>query len=120
MKAKETEDKFVQEFKKALDQSARDLDAGTLARLTRARQAALAKQKATVVPWWQWMKYPAAGLATALLIFTFVNITRPPQDYSGPVATLEDMDIIAAADHLELYADLDFYSWLAEKQADAG
>jgi hypothetical protein len=33
---------------------------------------------------------------------------------------LEDVDLLATTDVLELYEDLEFYAWLAEENVEAG
>jgi hypothetical protein len=58
------------------------------------------------------------GLITAVLYLVLI--------YAKPASTpmldtgLEDLEILASLDHIELYEDLEFYEWLANKNYDAG
>jgi hypothetical protein len=112
-----------------LDESAQALDAATLSRLNRARQAALEQRHRRLPrPW-----FLSAGLASAcvLLLAMAVWHVRTP----GPVATgpalssapaaasssfsSNDMDMVSSDDSLELYQDLEFYAWLEAQDQDS-
>lgn len=104
-----------------LDRRVEDLDAATLSRLNRARQAALTAQ-APRRSWW-WFALPAA--ATAALVLG-VGLSGPPSPTvpvgaAAPVSA-QDFELLSADDNLELYQeDLDFYAWLdADDSAPAG
>jgi hypothetical protein len=66
------------------------------------------------------LRLPAAALITAGLIATlpFVPIRTPEEQQAAN--TIEDMDILASNDQLDLYEEFDFYAWLAEEQQNAG
>lgn len=99
-----------------LEQSAGELDAATLSRLNRARQAALAE--ANRRPRRPALLWPAAlAMASAFALAVVLVRQPPPAAPAAPVAA-EDFDVIAAQDSLELYEDLEFYAWLDAQPAD--
>lgn len=106
------EKQFVDNVKKALDLGAENLDAGTQAKLTRARHKALDAGERKGFDIRQWFTVPVAGWATACILvlgltfFVKTNGTPPP---------LEDIDLLVAEDNLEFYDGLEFYAWLAEE-----
>ena len=57
---------------------------------------------------------PASMFATACLMITVVSLfyvtSRPP----GSLSLEQELTLIASADDIELYENLDFYLWLAE------
>jgi hypothetical protein len=107
---------WAERARSTLEQSAAELDAATRSRLNRARQAALTEagrwRRSTALLW------PAA-LAMASALAVAVVLVRQPETAAGalPVA-VEDFDVIAAQDSLELYEDLEFYAWLDAQPAD--
>lgn len=98
-----------------LDASARDLDAATLSRLNRARQAALAE----VRPRRPWLLL-APMLATAAALALAIGLawrTPEPLPAEDPA---QDFAMLAEGQDLDLYADLEFYAWLdAQPSSDA-
>lgn len=111
MSTNDKEREFVEQVRRVLDQSAADVDGATRTRLASLRAAAQAPRHRAMSLWW-----PAAGLATAAgvgalawtLWFNVPSTQGPPG--------LEHLDLLTAGDSLELYADLEFYRWLAEDQ----
>ncbi|QBB69174.1 hypothetical protein ELE36_01605 [Pseudolysobacter antarcticus] len=105
----------------ALDESARDLDAATLSRLNRVRQAALQQKRSRRVSWML-----PAGLAGACAMVLAIGVwhgaVREPALPTLPNAELvhsvnwsngaDDLELVANEDNIELYQDLDFYAWL--------
>jgi len=113
---------WTQQAKALLDESARDLDAATLARLNRARQAALASRRTRLrQPW-----FLPAGLASACAVLLAVAVWYPPHPtrHSQPAAVASgdaNGDQDALNDDDEFFEDLDFYVWLeAQEQDDDG
>jgi hypothetical protein len=104
---------WTQQVKALLDASAHDLDAATLSRLNRARQAALAQRRKAARRW-----FIPAGLASACALALAVAIWHgragapPPAqgDVVALAANADDADV--GADDDDFYADLDFYAWL--------
>jgi hypothetical protein len=110
---------LINKARKTLDESIEHLDAATLSRLNQARQAALetaSRKHSPARSWW----LPAGGVAmlgVAILSgVLFLNTRSPVPGTPG----INDMDIIASQDKLDMYQRLDFYQWLAEEGNHAG
>jgi len=102
-----------------LDESAKGLDASTLSRLNRARQAAL-QQRQRARRW----ALPA-GLVSAcvllLALFTWHGYLPSESPDSPLVSHAEgDLDLVSSEDSLEFYQDLEFYAWLEAQDQDLG
>lgn len=102
-----------------LDHSADSLDAATLSRLNRARQAALAQAASHARPRWLF----GVGLAGAALALLLAFVIVPPHVVApmpAPIASdaADDADVVAAQDNLDLYENLDFYAWLDTQGED--
>lgn len=109
-----------------LDESAQQLDAATLSRLNRARQAALARRRPRAAHAW----FLPVGLvsACALLLAVALWHVRAPGPVAGSAAlatpaaatatangsgfNANDLDMVSSDDSLEFYQDLEFYAWL--------
>jgi hypothetical protein len=104
---------WIADARALLDESTAALDAATLSRLNRARQAALARQRTRGHRVW-WLS--AAGVAaTAVLLVALVPWhARAPgalTDPAGPEGTAAIGDAVTA-DDIEFFEDLEFYAWL--------
>jgi hypothetical protein len=111
-----------------LDESVDGLDAATLSRLNRARQAALAQVRPRAARRW----FLPAGLAGACVLLLAVAAWH--SHVPGAAARLpelpltaaaspngSDIDLVSSDDSLELYQDLEFYAWLdAQDQGSDG
>jgi len=106
---------FVEGLQACFDASVGVIDAGTAARLARARRRALTEKPRQLSPW-----VPAGAVATAcvaLLVYALVSPSTVVQGGHGaaparaaaPAAA--EMELIS---NLELYEDLDFYQWLEQ------
>jgi len=108
--------RWTPQAKAVLDDSARDLDAATLSRLNRARQAALAQRRAPR----RWIL--PAGLASACMLLLAVALWRvPPTPHASVPAVATSGSGVAEdniADDDEFYEDLDFYAWLDAQDDD--
>jgi len=121
-------DAWIAKARILLDESAAGLDAPTLSRLNRARQAALAGGRPRAVRSW-FLPTGLAGVCVLLLaVAAWVSYT-PPGAAGLPVLPLtasassnsSDIDLVSGDDSLELYQDLEFYAWLdAQDQGSDG
>jgi hypothetical protein len=104
-------EQFATQAKAYFDDSVQRLDAATLSRLNKGRHQALAHQgRARPVSWFRWM--PATGIAAAVLV-TMIVIRGPAGgDVIPAPMTASDLEILLEEDGLELFEDLEFYSWL--------
>jgi hypothetical protein len=110
-----TPDPLEQRSRELFEDSVGRLDARTRSRLNQARQQALNElNKGTTRRYW--LVAPLGGLAAAIVIavvmMTGRETTGPAQESAA--LPLDDFDIVADADSLELLQDVEFYSWMAE------
>ncbi|HZP68073.1 MAG TPA: DUF3619 family protein [Rudaea sp.] len=110
---------WVDRAKQLLDESAAGLDAATVSRLNRARQAALGSRRRGPL-----LRFMPAALASAcallLAVGTWHRYHVEPGDEAiqalsaavGKGANGTDIDLVAGDDSLDLYQDLEFYAWL--------
>lgn len=106
--------KITESAKASFDRSVDSLDAATLSRLNRGRQAALAELESPSKAWIRWA--PATGLAAAVLMA--VVMLRGPGDVDVISAPASDFDILLSEESIEMLEDLEFYSWLATQELE--
>ncbi len=100
-----------------LEQSAQSLDAVTLVRLNRARQAALAQRHGIGRGWAIGSSFAGATLAVVIAFGIGHRTHTPPT--SAPDAferSMTDSTTLTGDDSLDLYENLDFYVWLNAEQ----
>lgn len=106
---------WVRQATELLDDSARDLDAATLSRLNRARQAALDLHHPRAARAW----LLPAGLASACMLLLAIAVWQPHRHDDAAKAAAQataagkaDADALSDEASLEFYQDLEFYAWL--------
>jgi len=112
---------WIEQSKQLLDESAANLDAATVSRLNRARQAALGQRRRRVREW-----LPVGAVAACTMLVALVLAQNHRHTHSGapelPLAahaeTAGDVDLVSSEDSLEFYQDLEFYAWLEAQQQD--
>jgi hypothetical protein len=108
---------WIDDARALLDASAHDLDAATLSRLNRARQAALARRQRGPVVRWGFISALAASAALLLAVAAWPPpLQRAPTAATAEVTAATDGD--SAEDSLEFYQDLEFYAWLEAQEDD--
>ena len=119
MKKGRREKEFLGKIRTELDESVDRLDARTLSRIRQARYRALEKGEKS---WWarpRRLRPVLTGAAAMLVLASALFFyTAPPQPQL--TSNMEDIELLAAGDNLEFFAELDFYTWLAEEMDDAG
>jgi hypothetical protein len=106
--------RMAQEAKKVFDESVDGLDAATLSRLNRGRQAALSQAARRGKEWRRWT--PAAGVAAAVLLA--VITLRGPGEVDVITAPASDLEILLGEESIEMFEELEFYSWLETQELD--
>ncbi|HTI95127.1 MAG TPA: DUF3619 family protein [Rudaea sp.] len=119
---------WTDQARSVLDESARALDAATLSRLNRARQAALAQRAPRRRAAWVFLPAGLAGACALLLAVGVWHGRRAPTaipaqaavaaSASGNAVNAGDLDMIASGDDMEMMQDLDFYAWLDVQDQD--
>jgi hypothetical protein len=120
---------FERNARLVLEESISRVDAPTRSRLNQARQLAVEAAAARYRPWWRsFAVMPAAGAVTAALLLGVMLWHREsamlePSQVEGRTAAVEDIDLLADAEGLDLVEGWDgpgpgFYEWAAD-QTDA-
>ncbi|HET7175468.1 MAG TPA: hypothetical protein VFK21_05605 [Gammaproteobacteria bacterium] len=115
-----TDENLTRRAREVFTASVAGLDAGTLARLRAARLKALEAAEHPL-PRWQQLGWRLPAGAVALVFVAVVGgflITNPgpaTPDAASPFAAgnNEDAPVVTAGDNLDMYADMDFYQWMA-------
>lgn len=107
---------FEQRAKSLFDNSVEELDAATLSRLNQGRHAALEALHGgrPLAAWGRWL--PLTGVAAAALVT--VMLVRAPQTTTLPGDAVADFEILLEGENLEMFEDLEFYSWLDAADLD--
>lgn len=113
MTDKNIEQQIVSRIRSALEQSRDRLEPGIRSRLNRMRHEAVARQAAQP-PWRRRWPFATGLLATAAAagLILFLPLNRPAE--KTPLAAMDDMEILASSDPLEIYEDMEFYTWLSD------
>jgi hypothetical protein len=116
---------FERNARAVLEASIARIDARTRSRLNQARQAALETVGRGNRPWWRSFALMPAGAVAAALLLTVMLWHRAPAVREAPlleghVSAVEDVDLLADAEGLDLIEGWDgpFYEWAAD-QSDA-
>lgn len=109
---------WLNSVRQELDAAARDLDAATLSRLNRARQAALCEVGRKRRPLLFWMPGLVAAMGLTLAIGLWL---RPGSETQVPELSdpAQDFAMLANPDDLKMYDDLEFYAWLDSQQSSS-
>ena len=120
MTREDGDQRFVQGAKRLLDASTDELDDVTCARLSAARaravEAATGRHEVKPARW----LLPAGGVAVSIVAaVAFLMLQDGPTEVMSPLP-YGDMDLLTAAEPLELFENLEFYEWLEAEASDAG
>jgi hypothetical protein len=110
-------DDFAAKAKGVFDDSVERLDGASLSRLNQGRHAALEGMANAEVSaqWRRWV--PAGGIAAIALVS--VMVLRGPEVENIPGEVTADFEILLEVESLEMYQDLEFYSWIDEAELEA-
>ena len=113
---------FERSARAALEESVARIDARTRSRLNQARQRAVEAVSGGYRPWWRsFALMPAGAMAAALLVAVMLWHREPVVGETpileGHVTAVEDVDLLADADGLDLIEGWDgpFYEWAADQ-----
>lgn len=115
-----TDENLTRRAREVFTASVAGLDAGTLARLRAARLKALEAAEHPLPRWQQlgW-RLPASAVALVFVAvvggFLIANPGPTTSEAASPFAAgnNEDAPVVSAGDNLDMYADMDFYQWMA-------
>lgn len=121
---RQDEPRWLETVREQLDTDAAGYDAATLSRLNRARQAALdAGLRPQRRPWWHWsLVAVATSAAVVLAVALTLRTPETGRPQVAPVALeqseVDDLELLAAGEDLELIENLEFYAWLEQQSLD--
>lgn len=117
MSEREREDPLAARARAQLDRDADALDEATRLRLRAARLRSLdALDARPSFAIRRRVAVASAGVGALALAFAAARWARAPAADLAFGDALDDVEILAGADDLELYDDLDFYRWLEDTQ----
>ena len=96
------------------DDSVERLDGHTRSRLNQARQAALAELKNRSTRSWS-MTASLGGLTAVVLVAVVMLIWPGGRAPNRGAVPLDDLEIVAEGDNLEMLRDVEFYAWLDQR-----
>lgn len=107
------ENEFEHKARALFEDSVERLDARTRSKLTQARNQALDEvKKGAVRRRWIWAPVGGVALAAVVAVVMVSGGLRSSAE-SGTLA-LEDIDIVADSDNIEMLEDVEFYMWLED------
>ena len=108
---------FEDKARALFEDSVERLDAGTRSKLTQARNRALDEvSKGGAQRRWLWA--PAGGVALAAIVAVVLSSNGWRSGADTGALALEDIDIVADSENLEMLEDVEFYQWLGDTGAD--
>lgn len=108
MAAPESDAEFEERVRATLEARAAALDPAVTARLRRARAGALVHVGTRRYGWTLQLAPAMAFVMAAVVVGVLALRTPAPME-----PALDDFELLAGTDPLDLYEDLDFYEWLA-------
>jgi len=110
--ATDADARLLSAIRQQLDHSCAALDGHTLSRLHRIRSAAIEQRSGSSRKLW----LSFGGLATALLLVLAVGVTQlhGKRGSNGNFEAVDNIEIIASDESIDLYENYEFYQWLAQ------
>jgi hypothetical protein len=112
------EEQFAKQARSLFDESVDKLDAATLSRLNKSRHSALGQLTRSPSRSRSSLWLPVTGIVAATLVVMVVS--RGPADIDVPIDSpvASDFEILLEEDSLEMFEELEFYSWLELAETD--
>lgn len=115
MKENEMEKELLDKVRECLDKEAKNLDDRTVRALRSSRLEALdlLEKKRDIIGIPRWIT--VGGIATAMVMVAAVSTFYISSQKSLPVKSADDFEMLNVNEQPEMYKDLEFYRWLAER-----
>jgi hypothetical protein len=117
MNGNEQEKRLLEKAKDLLTEGAENLDSRTKRRLEHIRLAALSvteKRHIGYLPPSRWVTVGAFATAAMAVVAVVFWLRTSTGDFPGK--HIEDFEILASKEQIDLYENLEFYRWLAIKE----
>ena len=112
---KEREQAFVEEVKKTLQEKGEKLDPEIMMKLSSIRSGVIESRGDRFSWLWRMARVPAAAFMVGVVFLVFgIFYYRPPTTMQYTLSAIEDVSILVAGESPDFFAELDFYTWLAE------
>ena len=109
-----SDEQFLKKVKENLKVGAENIDEKILSRLRQIRHQALQSEKVKKKIFFSAFRWVQAGaLSTLGVAITLLVIWLYRHQTTYSFKNPEDFEIVSSQDQMELYEDLDFYTWLA-------
>lgn len=117
MKTDNTPSRLDRRVAEAMDAGCEQLPLSVQVRLRQARQQALGAQPAGHDERHWLRSWQPTGLVSACVLVVALGVVSGGSERAGPTTALpaealEDMDLLATEDELELFTDYEFYQWV--------
>ena len=104
---------FEDKARALFEDSVERLDANTRSKLTQARNRALDEVNAgRVRRRWIWAPVGGAAFAAVVAVVMVSGGLRSGSEAGAGAMALEDIDIVADSENLDMLEDVEFYQWL--------
>ena len=114
---KEREQAFVDEVRKTLQEKGEKLDPEVMMKLSAIRSGVVEDQGNRFSWLWRMARVPAAAFMVGMVFLVFgLFYYRPPTSIQNSFSAIEDLSVLVAEESPDFFADLDFYTWLAEAE----
>lgn len=116
---KPNDEALMDQINAHLNQDLQHLDGHTASRLNRIRQAALdqALMQRQRRPWQMPLYALASCAAVALALSLMWRVPEAPAPVAA-VQSVDDFELLAGAEDLEMIENLEFYAWLEQQSLD--
>lgn len=114
------EQRFMKEAGDILRQADADLDATTLSRLARGRNAALGWASGRNRSRWGALSVAGLGATFACVAVAAFILLRPQGERSPGTDLVADIGLLTSEESVEFFEDMEFYEWLSEAQGVEG
>jgi len=116
MNDSEREHAFLEKLRTGLDAGLEELDPAVRARLRESRQLALAEVRKSGFGWFRLPRLlPIGAFATLAVVALTASLWFPMRQQTLANRTTEEIEVLTVQGNLDMYRDLEFYEWLAQK-----
>ena len=106
---------FVEDVKRTLQEKGEKLDPEIMMKLSSIRSGVIESRGNRFAWLWRMARVPAAAFMVGTVCLVFgIFYYQPPTSMQYTLSAIEDVSILVAEESPDFFAELDFYTWLAE------